>query len=298
MNTKMQLVVKTDVSEAIRAGMACRVKERVDIDLALLTDMERDYLSSSITQNGEDITYCHYVVPTPEGVLQNIRDRAAKKERDEQAEIARAIRDAQDTLAKPVERSYCNSYRGKAWEAYENYPGMPERRAQCDAYNQEQHRKQREAEQESRIAREKQEEEKERLKAERIEQLRTWAMAHGSDLLKARIENNYTWKDLAKQEFAQAHLLEGFTLDTEYHASGEELDTPSLDEMRACNAVIDQVADSDVYGSTYLVTHRNTHTHTITHSLIVEIRTPVGLAYTVKVLSEFDAYSGDAEDDE
>lgn len=300
METKMQLNVTTYVRDAIRAGLAFRPKERVEIDLSLLTENERAYLADTVTGCGDDIAYPHAIIPTPENLVQSIREQAARKERDEQAEISCAIRDAQDTLAKPVGRSYHNSHRGKAYEAYETYPGMQERRAQCEAYNQEQHRKQREAEQESRIAREKQEEEKERLKAERIEQLRAWAMAHGSDLLRARIENSYAWKELAKKEFVQAHLLEGFTIDTDNHAAGNELETPSLEEMQACNAIIDQVADNDVYGSTYLVTNSNTRTDTVTHSLIVEVRTPLGTAYTAKVLREFDSEdeSVDEPDDE
>lgn len=296
METKMQLNVTTYVREAIRAGLAFRPKERVEIDLSLLTDNERTYLADTVTGCGDDIAYPHAIIPTPDNLVQSIREQAAKKEREEQAEISCAIRDAQDTLAKPVERSYRNSHRGKAWDAYENYPGMRERRAQCEAYNQEQHRKRREAEQEARDAREKQEEEKERLNTERVEKLRAWSTAHGSDLLRARIENSYAWKELAKKEFVQAHLLEGFTIDTDNHAAGNELETPSLEEMQACNAVIDRVADNDAYGSTYLVTNSNTRTDTITHSLIVEVRTPIGVAYTEKVLREFDA--DDAEDDE
>lgn len=297
MQTKMQLTVTTYVREAIRAGLAFGYKERVEIDLSLLTDNERAYLADTVTGCGDKIEYPHAIIPTPDNLLQSIREQAARKEAEEQAEIALAIRDAQDTLAKPVGRSYHNSHRGKAYEAYENYPGMRERRAQCEANDTEQRQKRIEAEHEAQLARDKEYEESQRLKAERIEQLRAWGMEHGSDLLKARIEGDYTWQSLAHDEFVAHHALPGFEQDRkEYHSCGRKLAEPNLKEIEAYKQAVALVAGNNTYGEVCLM--RCTKNYVFSHRLTIEVFAPTKTDYIVKLLRQFDKYGDEVDLDE
>lgn len=56
------------------------------------------------------------------------------------------------------------------------------------------------------------------IKAKEIkkQEIRSWALANGSELLKARIEEGFNWFDLANTEYIKSQMPEGFTLLANY----------------------------------------------------------------------------------
>lgn len=79
--------------------------------------------------------------------------------------------------------------------------------------------------------------ERARLQQEGEARLKAWAIANGSELLKARIEFGFTWMPLAQQEFCDSCIVnlglgseltekEGYSSDATYRK------TPTLDEIR------------------------------------------------------------------
>lgn len=70
--------------------------------------------------------------------------------------------------------------------------------------------------------------------------LREWAETNGSDLLKARIADNFEWIGLAEREFALSIVSElGSELDIPDHEENEELErtTPTLPEIQRLREV-------------------------------------------------------------
>lgn len=88
--------------------------------------------------------------------------------------------------------------------------------------------------------------EEQRRKADRerkekalVEAQEAWITAHGSDLLKARREGEYEWKDLAKKEYMNhalnmAGLPRGFKQDPDWFA---KRDHPTLEEIETVRKV-------------------------------------------------------------
>ena len=107
------------------------------------------------------------------------------------------------------------------YRAFEKQQELDEK----DALEKEEQRKKenenREREREIEVAKRKKEKEeyllekavKEKEDKEKKESLRQWAIKNGSEFLKLRIEENFNWLELARQEYALSVLPDGFTIN-------------------------------------------------------------------------------------
>lgn len=78
-------------------------------------------------------------------------------------------------------------------------------------------------------------EEKNKLKEIKKEELRKWGLDNGSDLLKARIEENFNWQELANDEYFQSICPENFQLHEECDDYDEcwNYNNPTLEHINA-----------------------------------------------------------------
>lgn len=71
--------------------------------------------------------------------------------------------------------------------------------------------------------------------AERKDALRAWAAAHGSERLRALIEENFSWEGVAEDEFFASHMPEGFFTATDMPGDDWDRKTrtkPNLEEIQ------------------------------------------------------------------
>jgi len=101
-----------------------------------------------------------------------------------------------------------------------------------------------------------------RVEAEKLageERLKEWALEHGSPLLKARIEEEFSWQARARQEFAKWVLGRRMGHKAGWRAKEEEWSitdrmAPSLKEIRALQRARERYADAPVVFSLVWVT--------------------------------------------
>lgn len=76
--------------------------------------------------------------------------------------------------------------------------------------------------------------EREAREAAQREALRQWALAHGSELLRERIECGFDWRELAQNEYALAHAPKGHGLvqDTDESSPRKRPTLPELRELK------------------------------------------------------------------
>ena len=82
--------------------------------------------------------------------------------------------------------------------------------------------------------------------------LLAWAKENGSELLKARIEDGFTWEGLAEAEYADATIaklqlgLEVADAPNNHESEVKERTTPTLEEINILRAANKRIEDSDV----------------------------------------------------
>lgn len=166
---------------------------------------------------------------------------------EEEEKKARHEKDVQTCLAAPIEDWVTTNYDGSRVDSWVGGIKRPkderlaaklaEAQALADKLNAEMEARKaaQKAENERKVA-----EEKAKKDAGR-EALKQWALAAGSEWLKARIEEGFEWEGMAEQEFGQ-QTVDGLALDLEDASSGpegyesgspSERTTPTLEEIQA-----------------------------------------------------------------
>lgn len=84
-------------------------------------------------------------------------------------------------------------------------------------------------------------EEKRRKTEQQIDELHQWAEQNGSDLLKSRIENGYSWQEQAIRERLTA--LIGPIVELEYSEETVGVSSPALKEMERENKIAEMLPD-------------------------------------------------------
>jgi hypothetical protein len=77
-------------------------------------------------------------------------------------------------------------------------------------------------------------------KAQAEERLREWALEHGSELVKARLEDGYQWTGLARREYAASVVEQvrcGLADAPEFKGEAEDREAPTLAEIQALRNV-------------------------------------------------------------
>ena len=98
-------------------------------------------------------------------------------------------------------------------------------------------------EEEERRAREEKERRVEEEKERGENRLKGWAMANGSDLLKARIDMDFSWRELAEQEFFAVHCPAGYVLDCDIgYDQDKDRTVPDLREIEELRKAREQFA--------------------------------------------------------
>lgn len=284
MNTTLSITITVDRAACARAGYAVSSDTAtIEVDLSLLTPEERDEIarihskgfgSPPYLSSARDYESCSPACePTTEAYLSMIRhalavraNRAAQEAAERLRDEAAGRADAQWALAQPIDgvwlhgmymipypaESGSGSHRRYAADAYDAVPGIRERRAEVALERERRIEVERRNEELRRLAAEAERRERAAREAAAVERLRTWAAVHGSELLAARIEGEYAWRDLAREEFTAMHAPSGYS-----PAPDEDRGpvwSPSLEEISACRQARQLVVSHpEVYASVDLV---------------------------------------------
>jgi hypothetical protein len=110
----------------------------------------------------------------------------------------------------------------------------------------------------------------------KLEELRSWALEYGSDLLKARIQEGFEWADIAGREYA-AQFLAGFEIQSiREDAQIKERRRPSLGEIEALRSVRKALGDKGRAGLVRVVTWDRWGNPRSRVLIKAEVRTPIG----------------------
>jgi hypothetical protein len=243
----LTVTVTVDQAEAIRRGMVlpktATEAERAELAALTLRDGLDSPLHASDTRDyGSVYPAC---LPTAESVLAMIRSALARRaerktmtEAEAKANAEAGLAAAQKALALPLEawiaqkneewRMVAPGYEIRYGDAYWSSPGIAERTKEAEA---ECRRRNAQIQQERKEAEKRKE--AERHAAE--ERLKSWALAHGSELLRERIAGGYKWISLAHDEFFNAHLPTGY---------GEEFEVDHCED-RTCPTLAEIVAHKE-----------------------------------------------------
>jgi hypothetical protein len=98
------------------------------------------------------------------------------------------------------------------------------------------------ADEQAKIKEEKQAEDKQ--KQAKMDKLRDWALAEGSELLVARIEEGLPWQKLARSQFIVQHAPEGYASISEEGLEVQDRTNPQMDEITELRRLRKLVAES------------------------------------------------------
>lgn len=246
--TVMQLKVTiTSQSIAIRSNIALG-EHTVEVDLGSWTAEERGHLAAHINL----LTNC---LPAPEAILARVREDLAAEKRAAADELAKRAAATEAWLAAPDARCIRHNWSvfiSHQWGCPSDYgpqillddPRVIARMPRLEALAQ-----QMRAEAETKAAADKTAAEARKaadMAAAEAGKLRLheWAMAAGSDLLKARIAGEYNWIALARREFAAGCVsaLPGDYIPEPDPWSPDDRDNPTLEEIREINLVSPLIA--------------------------------------------------------
>lgn len=246
--TVMQLTVKIiSQSFAIQKNVAMG-DHQVEVDLSTWTPEERGHLSKHTGL----LTNC---LPIPEAILARVREELTAEKQAAAKEHANRVETTEAWLAAPDAKCIRHN-----WTIFNNYQyGSPsdwgpqilldDPRVIARMPRLETLAVQMRAESETKVAADKAARAAREAAENAAEEagkarLRDWAMADGSDLLKARIAGNYNWIALARREFAAgcvSALPGDYAIEPDTW-SPDDRDNPTLEEMREINLVAPLVA--------------------------------------------------------
>lgn len=274
----MRIRVKVDKVAALKAGKDRHGLFVVDIPAAELSGREREVLAESEQYGGVGQPEADFYLdklqcfsdgqkgylptwqppdlsePTPEEVRRLLAARMAFHDAEEEMSRERKRKEAErreaetlELLQAPVEKlvegleSYSTPCPVYALRREGMDPRLAGRLKEAEAYA-EKLREERGRELERQ---EQKERAKEAGEAAAVEELKDWAVANGSPLLRARVEDGYKWLQLAEQEYARSVVDSlGVGLPEEpgcpqgYCNPGrEERTTPTLEEIEAARRV-------------------------------------------------------------
>jgi len=279
LNTNVMSTIKVNfniydgrIAEAIAEGKILQVKQTVEFDLDLLNDREKKALSMFLELDTDKVSfkYNNTVIHESKEFLLNLMLKRLQEEENQFIEAKNeTIKKVESFLSGEVNENrifgtgiYSDMSGNFDFEYLKNQIQVYEKKYNIfldqekiimrakniqDEVNlfRENRRKQLEQEKAEREAAKIASEEK--AKASK-ELLKSWALANGSDLLKARIEENLNWFEMANDEWLASVCPEGFMIyDEDNFDSCWDYNNPTLEhinEMREArnNTVFESVS--------------------------------------------------------
>ena len=245
----MQLTCKVNQAEAIRRGFDTNSTVKLEIDPATLTQEQRETLAGKF-KNGEFEVYGDNCLPEP--TLSGLIESLDKITSDRKAEAAKKEKTKQDLLARfdanPRDIVFYTDFNDAAGfrNGFQSDWIDESRKAVFDATvadlkreDQEERAAKKAEEERLKAEREAKQAERDAKKAAATEELRTWAIAHGSETLRLRTEEDINWQSMALEEWATASLkYAGITADPCADPAGYDPDSdpasdPTADQILA-----------------------------------------------------------------
>lgn len=267
----MRFFLRVDRAAAIRGGYNQSGEVPIEIDPAQLTPEDRDLLArftdgeNKIKDGGNWITA---QAPTIEAALTALRAwdekirqiEAERREKEEQE-----LREKEEYTAESLRLRRTSGAPGNLSPDYGRYGrGLnyaAKRWNELKAVNSEEWKRWEEEiaaenkrfNEQQKAEREAQEKAAEKRKRAGEKMLREWALKHGSELLRARLEEGYNWIGLAQEEYADAvaarvagSLTPAETPDGYTVGDNEKRQSPTLAEIQSLRALRNRIGSDNM----------------------------------------------------